>query len=161
MQLWFLANLATRSFQVTSRRCYPRWHQLVVAAEMFYGKQELVRLSRSAHAEVRALLQFHAGGTKNNRRHRHRKSCLGFNGEPHGLLVLFLFSAQKLLRPGYFPRNHRKSALSQSGQGSWPNIPFFPFMVIIWPLRGGGGEKKVRRDPTKMWLVGSMCQVVP
>lgn len=41
LQLWFLANLATRSFQFTSRRCYLRWHQLVVAAKMFYGNQEL------------------------------------------------------------------------------------------------------------------------
>jgi len=134
-----------KSFQFTSRRHYPRWHQLVMTAEMFYGfrgdgcssdswpiwppypsssppgdvtlggiswswlqrcfmgTRSSVRLNRCAHAEVRALLQFHAGGTKNNGRHRHRKSCLGFNGEPHGFVALFLFSAQKLLRPGYFP----------------------------------------------------------
>lgn len=41
LPFWVLANLATRSFQLTSRRCYLRWHQLVVAAEMFYGNQEL------------------------------------------------------------------------------------------------------------------------
>lgn len=102
----------------------------------FMGTRSSVRLSHCAHVEVRALLQFHTGGTKNNRRHRHRKSCLGFNGEPHGFVILFLFLAQKLLRPGYFPRNHHESVLSQWGQGSSPNIPLFPFMVIIWPLRG-------------------------
>lgn len=125
----------------------------------FTGTRSSVRLSRRAHAEVRALLQFHAGGTKNNGRHRHRKSCLGFNGEPHGFVALFLFSAPKLLQPGYFPRNHCESALSQSGQGSSPNIPLFPFMVIIWPLRGE--KKKGENGCTEMQSVGFTWQVVP
>lgn len=56
-----------------------------------------------AHVEVRALLQFHAGGTKSNGRHQHRKSCLGFNGEPHGFVVLFLFSGPKIAPIWLFP----------------------------------------------------------
>lgn len=56
-----------------------------------------------AHVEVRALLQFHAGGTKSSGRHQHRKSCLGFNGEPHGFVVLFLFSGPKITPFWLFP----------------------------------------------------------
>lgn len=93
----------------------------------FMGTRSSVRLSRCAHVEVRALLQFHAGGTKNNRRHRHRKSCLGFNGEPHGFVALFFILSPKITPTWLFPPKPSRIGTQPIGAGLLAQYSVIPF----------------------------------
>lgn len=133
VQFFFSTSPTSRSFQLTSRRCYLNWHQLVVSAERFDGNQELcVAVPMWKWGPSCSFMQVEprtTGGTST-------ESPVLVSMVNHTVLLYCFYSqAQKLLPSGYFPRNHRESALSQSEQGSSPKIPFFPFMVMIWPLQ--------------------------
>lgn len=94
-----------------------------------------------AHVEVRALLQFHAGGTKNNGRHQHRKSCLGFNGEPHGFVVLFLFSGPKITPIWLFPPKPSRIGTQPIGAGLLAQnsvLPFYGHNLVSPKIKKGG-----------------------